>query len=193
MRAGFGRSFSKVTVVSGSGHYAGFIGQYAFNSPDQGVTPAFNWDQGLPPYLLPPQINPAFANNQNVDYWQLRDATRAPENLSWTYSIQRQLTPNTVLEADYNATMGTHLQAGLVNINQTPTAYLNQFIQQYGATQALNLLRADISSATARSANIPIPYANFTDPSGAADPHREPGAAAVPAVPERHHGRAGRR
>jgi len=41
-RAAFGRSFSKVTVVSGSGHFAGFVGQYLFNSPDQGVTPAFN-------------------------------------------------------------------------------------------------------------------------------------------------------
>ena len=50
-----------------SSHYAGFIGQYAFASTNQGITPAFNWDQGLPSYPLPPQINPAFANNGNVD------------------------------------------------------------------------------------------------------------------------------
>ncbi|HYM10801.1 MAG TPA: TonB-dependent receptor [Bryobacterales bacterium] len=164
-RTAFGRSFSKVTVVSGSGHYAGFIGLYRFNSANQDVTPAFLVDNGLPPYPLPPQINPAFANNQSVDYWQPQDAARAPENLYWTFSAQRQVTPNTVLEAVYDANVGTHLQTGLVNINQTPTAYLNQFIQQYGAAAALSLLRSDINSPAARAAGIPIPYANFTDPS----------------------------
>lgn len=164
IRAAFGRSFSKVTTVSGSDHYAGFIGQYNFASVDQGITPAFNWDVGLPAYPLPPQINPAFANNQNVDFWNYKDATRAPEDLYWTFSMQRQVSNNTVLEVAYNATVGTHLQTGLLNINQTPTAYLTQFIDQYGPTQALNLLRADINSPLARAANIPIPYPSFTDP-----------------------------
>jgi hypothetical protein len=163
-RSGFGRSFSKVTVVSGSGHYAGFIGLYRFTSANQDLTPTFLLDQGLPPYPLPPQLDPAFANNQSVDYWQGRDATRAPEDLYWTFSIQRQITPNTLLEGAYDATAGTHLQTGLVNINQTPTSYLNQFIQQYGAAGALNLLRANISSPLAQAAGIPVPYPNFTNP-----------------------------
>ncbi len=164
IRSAFGRSFSKVTTVSGSNHYAGFIGQYNFASVDQGITPAFNTNNGLPSYPLPPQINPAFVNNQNVDFWNYKDAVRAPENLYWTFSIQRQVSANTVLELAYNANVGTHLQSGLLNINQTPTAYLTQFVNQYGPTQALNLLRADINSAQARAANIPIPYPSFTDP-----------------------------
>jgi outer membrane receptor protein involved in Fe transport len=164
VRAGFGRSFSKVTAVSGSGHFAGFVGRYQFDSPNQGVTPAFNWDAGFPAYKLPPLIDPTFANNQNVDHWQLRDAARAPENFFWTFSVQRQVSANTVLEAAYNANVGTHLQAGLVNLNQTPTRYLNDFVAQYGATAALNLLRADINSAQARAAGIPIPYPSFTNP-----------------------------
>ena len=164
LRTAFGRSFSKVTVVSGSGHFAGFIGNYRFSSPNQGVTPAFRLDEGLPPYLLPPQINPAFSNNQDVHHWQPQDAARAPESLYWTFSIQRQLSSNTVLEAAYNANAGSHLQAGLVNINQTPTRFLDEFISRYGVTQANNLLRADINSAQARAANIPIPYPNFTNP-----------------------------
>ncbi|HXB75247.1 MAG TPA: TonB-dependent receptor [Candidatus Acidoferrales bacterium] len=163
VRAGFSRSFSRVTVVSGTSHYSGFIGQYAFASPNQGITPAFYWDQGLPSYPLPPQINPAFANNGNVDYWNGYDATRAPEALNWTLSLQRQLSGNTVLEADYNATAGTHLQTGIININQVPMAVVNQLIQQYGATAAINLLNSNILSAQAVAAGIPIPYANFTN------------------------------
>jgi hypothetical protein len=163
-RAAFGRSFSKVTAVSGSGHYAGFIGNYSFSSPNQGVTPAFNWDRGLPEYPLPPQIDPAFANNNNVDWWQGQQATRAPENLYWTFSIQRQLSANTVLEVAYNANVGTHLQTGQLNFNQVPTAVWYDYVARLGPQQALSLFNADISSAAARAANVPIPYPNFTNP-----------------------------
>ena len=165
IRSAFGRSFSKVTTPWGSGHYAGFVGSYSFSSADQDITAPFLLDKGLPSYPLPPQLDPSFSNNTSVDYWQGNNATRAPESISWTFSVQRQLTTNTLVEANYNATANSHLQAGEVNIDQTPTQYLNQFIQQYGATGALNLLRADITSALAQSAKIPIPYANFTNPS----------------------------
>jgi outer membrane receptor protein involved in Fe transport len=156
IRAAFGRTFSKVAVVSGSAHFAGFAGVYTWTSPDQGITPAFKWDDGLPSYLLPPQINPSFANNQSVSYWQLHDAVRAPEDLNWTFNIQRQVTPNTIVQVGYSATVGTHLQTSVVNMNQTPTACLNQFIQQYGASQALNLLRSDVNS----------PHGSFVQRSG---------------------------
>ncbi|MFN7925719.1 MAG: TonB-dependent receptor [Bryobacteraceae bacterium] len=163
MRAAFGRSFSKVSVVAGSGHYAGFIGQYSFASLDQGITRAFQLDAGLPPYPLPPQIDPSFQNNQNVDYWQRSDAVRAPENLYWTYSIQRQISATTVLEASYNATTGSHLQAGLINVNQLPTPILNNLVQRYGAAQAVNILNATAGSALPQQAGIALPYANFTN------------------------------
>ncbi|HYO81850.1 MAG TPA: TonB-dependent receptor [Bryobacteraceae bacterium] len=161
-RTAFGRSFSRVTAVQGSGHFAGFIGQYEFNNADQGLTPTFNWDQGLPAYGLPPSIDPAFSNGNTVDWWQGQEATRAPESLYWTFSIQREAVRNTVVEIAYNANIGTHLQTGLLNYNQVPTRYLDQFVQQYGPTQALALLRADIDSPQARAANIPIPYPSFT-------------------------------
>jgi hypothetical protein len=162
IRAGFARSFSRVTVVASSSHYSGFIGQYNFASTDQGITPAFYLDQGLPSYPLPPQIDPSFQNNQNVDYWQGQQATRAPESLNWTFSVQRELSPNLMFEADYNATVGTHLQSGLVNINQVPMSVVNGLIQKYGATQAINLLNSSVTSAQAVAAGIPVPYPAFT-------------------------------
>jgi hypothetical protein len=170
LRTAFGRSFSRVTVVSGSGHYAGFIGNYRFSSLDQGITPAFNWDTGLPYYPLPvgldpnATLDPAFANNQNVSYWQPSDAVRASENYYWTFNIQREITSNTVLEVGYSANVGAHLQTGLVNLNQVPTPVWNDYVSRLGVTNARNLLRADINSANARANNVPIPYPNFTNP-----------------------------
>lgn len=161
VRAGFGRSFSRVTAVQGSGHFAGFIGQYQFNNGSQGVQPTFVLDQGLPAYTLPPSINPSFSNGNTVDYWQGQEATRAPENIFWTLTIQRQLASNMTLELGYNATAGSHLQTGLLNLNQTPTATMNQLISQYGVTNALALLRADITSATAVNAGFKEPFPGF--------------------------------
>jgi len=170
VRTAFGRSFGRVTVTQGSGHYAGFIGHWRFSSQDQGVTPAFRWDQGLPPYPLPiimdpnAKLDPAFANNQNVDHWQPYDATRAPETLYWTFSIQREVARNTVLELAYSATIGTHLQGSMVNLNQVPTPLWDRYMQQLGATAAANLFRSAITSAAAVSAGVPVPYPNFLDP-----------------------------
>ena len=164
IRSGFARSFSRVTVVASSSHYSGFIGQYSFASTNQGITPAFNWDVGLPSYPLPPQIDPAFSNNQNTDYWQGQNATRAPESYNWTFSIQREITRNTTLELNYNATVGAHLQSGLVNINQVPMSVVNGLIAKLGPTQAISLLNSNITSPAAVAAGIPIPYPNFTNP-----------------------------
>lgn len=161
LRGGFGRSFGRVTAVQGSGHFAGFIGQYLFENSTQGVQPTFRLDEGLPPYQLPPSIDPSFSNGNTVDWWQGQEMTRAPENLFWTLTIQRQMASNTVLEIGYNASVGTHLQTGLLNYNQTPTAAFEDLTRRFGVTQALNILRSDINSAVARGAGIPIPYPSF--------------------------------
>lgn len=161
-RAGYGRSFSRVTAAGSSGHFAGFIGQYVFENTSQGVQPTFRLDQGLPAYKLPPLIDPAFSNGNTVDYWNGLDATRAPESNTWTFNVQHQLTSNLVLEAGYNGSAGSHLPANLLSINQVPTSVLNSLISQYGNTQALALLRANITSSTAQQVGIRSPYAGFT-------------------------------
>ncbi len=163
VRSGFGLSYSRITAVQGSGHFAGFIGQYQFDNTSQGIQPTFKLDNGLPPYKLPPAIDPAFSNGNTVDYWNGQDATRAPENISWTFSIQRQVAKNTIVDVGYNATIGTHLQSGLLNFNQVPSAVLEDLVSRFGTTQALNILRSDINSATARNAGITAPYPSFVN------------------------------
>ncbi len=160
-RTAFGRSFSRVTAVQGSGHFAGFIGQYVFNNASQGVTPTFKLDQGLPAYRLPPSIDPAFSNQNDVDYWQGQEATRAPENLFWTFNIQRQLASNMVIEVGYNASVGTHLQTGLLTLNQVPTASYQSLVSRLGVAPAQSILRGDILAPAAVAAGIMVPYPSF--------------------------------
>jgi Carboxypeptidase regulatory-like domain/TonB dependent receptor-like, beta-barrel len=164
LRAAFGRSFSKVTVVSGSGHFAGFIGQYVFETTNQGVTSLYNWDNGLPSYPLPPLIDPSFSNNNNIDHWQPQDAARGPETYYYTFSIQHQLTRSTVLEVAYNSTVGTHLQTGLVNLNQVPTAVWDSYVSRLGAAGARTLFAAQATSQLAQDNGVSLPYPNFADP-----------------------------
>ncbi|MBL8220895.1 MAG: TonB-dependent receptor [Bryobacterales bacterium] len=161
VRTAFGRSFSRVTAVAGSGHFAGFIGQYVFNNTSQGVQPTFLLDQGLPAYTLPPSIDPAFSNGNTVDYWQGQEATRAPENLFWTMTMQRQMADNTVLEIGYNASVGTHLQTGLLTLNQVPTSVMEQMVSRFGHAQAFNILRADINSPLAVNNGFRPPFSSF--------------------------------
>lgn len=160
IRAGAARSFGRVTALQSSSHYAGFVGQYSFTSPNQGIAPAFNWDAGLPAYLTPPQINPSFANLQNVDYWNGNSA-RPNTYDNWTVSVQRQLTTHLTIEADYNATIGAHLNANLMNLNQVPVAAFNALAGKYGAAQAITLLNSKINSATAIADGFTAPYASF--------------------------------
>jgi hypothetical protein len=160
-RMAYGRSFSRVTAVQGSGHFAGFIGQYVFNNGSQGVQPTFLFDQGLPAYVLPPRIDPSFSNGNTVDYWQGQEATRAPESNFWTFTIQRQLTTNTTLEVGYNANAGSHLQTGILNFNQVPVAAMEQLASRVGMTQALTILRSNITSANAVNNGFRPPFPAF--------------------------------
>lgn len=161
LRAAFGRSFSRVTAVQGSGHFAGFIGQWAFQNTTQGIQPTFKLDDGLPAYQLPPSINPSFQNGLDVDYWNGQDATRAPESLFWTYTMQRQIAPNTVMELGYNANVGTHLQSGILRMNQLNTAIFERLVGQLGRTQAINMLNGAFNAPAAVAAGVTAPYASF--------------------------------
>ncbi len=161
VRTAFGRSFSRVTAVQGSGHFFGFIGQWAFQNTSQGVQPTFKLDEGLPAYKLPPSIDPSFANGLDVDYWNGQDATRAPESLFWTFTTQRQITTNTVLEVGYNANVGTHLQSGILRMNQMSTALFNDLVGRLGRTQAIAMLNGAYNAPAAVAAGVRAPYASF--------------------------------
>ena len=164
-RGGVGRSFGRVTVIQSSSHFAGFIGQYVFASPDSGVSPAFNLDQGLPAYPLPPRIDPTFSNNNAVDWFNGQAATRPAVYDNWTISMQRELRRGLTLELDYNGVYGSDLQANILNPNQVPMSVVNDLVARFGPVGARDLLNSQITSAAAVNAGILPPYPNFTNPS----------------------------
>jgi hypothetical protein len=163
-RAGAGRSFGRVTVTQSSSHFAGFIGQYVFASPDSGITPAFSLDQGLPAYPLPPLIDPAFSNNNAVDWFNGQAASRPATYDNWTVSVQREVWKRATVELEYNGVYGSHLQAGLLNPNQVPMSVVSSLIARFGPTAARDLLNSNITSPAAVAAGITPPYPNFTNP-----------------------------
>ncbi|MSV30816.1 MAG: hypothetical protein EXQ52_19020 [Bryobacterales bacterium] len=88
-----------------------------------------------------------------MPWWQGKEATTPPAFITWNLSIQRQLSPTTVMETSYNASLGSGLQAGLLNYNQLNPALLTQ----YGAT----LLNSRFDSPAAIAAGIKAPYPTF--------------------------------
>ena len=142
----------------------GVYRQYEFLNGDNGITPTFLLDQGLPSYPLPPQIDPSFSNNLAVDYWNGNQATRPAVYDTWTLSLQREVLKGMSLEFDYNGSKGSNLHANLLNLNQVPLSAVNELIARLGTTQAVALLSMPANSAQAVAAGIKIPYANFTNP-----------------------------
>lgn len=155
LRVSAGRTFGPVKSSGGSTHFEGLILNTNWSSSDLDVLDfPTTLDKGLPAWTPPPFRDPAFSNNVATTYfWQKSDAGRPPVLDSWNFNLQQQLKGNVVVSAAYSGTKGTHLDSSIVNVNQLDPKY----IKQYGLT----LLRSSITSAAARAANIPIPFAGF--------------------------------
>jgi hypothetical protein len=150
IRTGYGISHSTHRLLNA---HAGFSTTQTFITPDSGNTPAFLLDDGMPTdWPKPPFLDPSFGNNNNVSATIPEDSARMPRTQVWRLDIQRELPGQTLLEAAYVGTRGTHLNAGLRNINQVHPQYL-----------ALgSVLNANINSAAAANAGIFAPYPGFT-------------------------------
>jgi len=146
IRGSYARSFGPLMAVSGSAHNMGFTLTQTFTNQSGGIQPTFLVSQGMPPWTAPPFINPSVSNGANVSWWQGQETTRAPEFNNFNFSIQRQLSSNTILEASYNGVVGSHLQAQLLDVNQDNPSVLST----YGAT----VLNSAVGSAAANAAGI---------------------------------------
>ncbi|MBV8818719.1 MAG: TonB-dependent receptor, partial [Acidobacteriaceae bacterium] len=106
IRASYGRAFAELMAVTGSAHNMGFTLTQSFASSNNGLTPTFTMDQGMPPWTAPPFINPSVSNGSTVSWWQGKETTRLPETNNFNFSIQRQLSQSLILEGSYNGVAG---------------------------------------------------------------------------------------
>jgi hypothetical protein len=160
VRGGVGRTFGLARTNSGSTHFAGAIQIYSVNSPD-GINRLFRLDDGfivngVNTVPQPPSVDPGFNTNADVDWWQGQEVSRLPENWNYTLSVQRELPGNFLVEASYNASIGVHLTAGLLNVNQLPS----QFISDPRVNPLLNLA---ITNPAVTAAGFSKPYPAFPD------------------------------
>lgn len=152
-RLSWGLSYANITTVTGSTHNLGFTLTDTQTDSTLGVQPRFLMKDGQPTRVYPPFIDPSFGNGRDMPWWQGQEATRPPVYQSVNFSIQRQLTPTMVMEAAYNGSMGSRLQAGLLQYNQLNPSMLSQY--------DVGLLRARIDSAPAVAAGFKEPFPGF--------------------------------
>ncbi|MGH9663812.1 MAG: hypothetical protein ACRD9L_05265, partial [Bryobacteraceae bacterium] len=156
LRGGFGMYYAPGNADAGlrasQSFGFGFNASPVFASTDSGVTPAFNWDNGIPQnFAKPPQISPTVANNSAVALMSRTDG-RPPYFENWSIGLQRELPAHITLEANYVGVKGTRLGTGLIRPNELNPSYLSLG----------NLLTAQAASAQAQTAGVAVPYAGFT-------------------------------
>jgi hypothetical protein len=145
---------------------AGINAFATLNTPGTIPQPVWpNFDPGQTP--LPGQITSGFL--QYLD----PGAARPPRQNQWSFGIQREITPNTVIEAAYVGNRGVWWNLGVANPpTASPYAYLNQVSPAAFAAYGLNpytnaadnlLLGSAISSANVvnRVGTI-LPYAGYS-------------------------------
>ena len=155
LRGGYGIYYSTGGAVLDNGARAeltlGFNAFPTFASTDLGITPAFQWDQGFPQnFRRPPIIDPSFANGGSPRWLAARDG-HVPYIQNWTLNLQRELPGSLLIDAAYAGSKGTRLSSRY-NPNQLHPRFLSLG----------SLLTANINSAEARAASIPIPFPGFS-------------------------------
>ena len=150
VRGGYGIYYSTSYVGLGT---AGFTISGSEVSANNGVAPAFLLQNGFPQnFPTTPSTSPSFSNGQGASFFQPTTGNM-PRTQNFTIGIQRELSNNVMIEANYIGNHGTREVANqLVNLNQLNPKYL-----------ALgSLLSQNINSAAAIAAGISVPYSGFT-------------------------------
>ncbi len=113
-----------------------------------------NLDPGLRP--LPGRVN------TNLPAYVDANAGRPPRVINWSIGIQRQLTPNLMVEAAYVANRAAWLRAdNLVNYNALTPERLRQFGFDINSQADRNVLNARLNSQLAIDRGIRAPYAGY--------------------------------
>lgn len=157
IRGGYGIYYSGVTFGQGGTPITGYAANPTAPNLTNGLTPAFNLDDGFPRNLIfmPPFIDPTFANGTAPVAYPA-DGLKQPRYQNWSATFQRQIGESILVEASYIGNKGTRLPhhpqflGPGYNMNDPKVLALTT-----------RVLQADINSQTARDAGILPPYPGF--------------------------------
>lgn len=158
IRGGYGIYYEPLIYADfGNRLQRGYNSNPGFNSPDQGFSPAFNIDQGVPNFAKPPFFDPTLANGQDPDY--LAPGYQRPGmTQNWSLEVQHELAKDLILDVAYVGTKGNRLRSSLARLdsaNPTP-----QYLALGGL---LNSSFGNPSQAAQlAAAGFRPPYAGFT-------------------------------
>jgi hypothetical protein len=186
-RFGFAYSATNRTVVRGSFtivHFnAGALGGnansqgvsllgYSANptptSPNAGITPAFNWNNGFPAYATPPFFESTLNTGYNtttgdtggsIAYNRPATAGQSPYTMNWNLALEQQVTPSTVWSLSYSASASR-----LIPIAGGNGTFSNQLNPRYLALGNLLTQPATPTAIAQAQAIVPgvgLPYPNF--------------------------------
>lgn len=120
IRGGWGIYYGPVQYSDfGGGQQQGYAATPSFVSTDK-FTPAFNWNNGFPPYTPAPNLNPALLNGQAGTNYTEASFGRPAFIQSWSLQVQGQVSKNTVATLGYVGQRSTHLHSAIQNINNIP-------------------------------------------------------------------------
>ena len=131
----------------------GFGAQVSRNSPDNGVTPAVNWTNGIVG-ILPavPSLDPSLLNGSTVNFLDPLE-TKQGRVTRLGAALERQILGSVLVRAEYTGMLAHGIpSAQIARYNQLPLRFLGLG----------DLLLQDINSPDAQAAGISSPYAGFT-------------------------------
>lgn len=171
IRAGYSIMYTHRGAVGGRGGgrtgtgTLGLSASPSYASLDQGISPAFYWDNGIPAYQKPPFFDPTLGTGFNgsgatAATMQFGDPAIGgipPMYQNWNFGFERSLTKTTTLSAAYVGSNGHHLGGG-------GRGYWSDQIDPKNLVLG-NLLQSQATAANVAAANriipVSLPYSNF--------------------------------
>ena len=156
VRGGAGVFFANYNNYNMGLPQVGFSFLPSFVTGDNGITSAFNWDNGFPQnFTRPPNLSPYQLNGFNgtvvIPEWKMQ------QKLHWSFTIERQFANDIAISASYVGSKGSHIM---------DQQFLNQLAPEAQRVSPA-LLRANILSDAAKTAGYGEPYAGFASLWGA--------------------------
>ena len=145
----------------------GLSASLAFTSLDQGISPAFYWDQGVPAYQKPPFIDPTYgtafngitATGATMQFGDPSIGGQPPRYQNWNFGIDRAVTSTLTAGVAYIGSNGHYEGGGGRSIWSDQ---INPIYLALGNLLQMPATPANIASANKIIPGLALPFSTFT-------------------------------